>query len=129
MKFIIGKQNMYIYDTKEIFLISYTTSKEDNFFLNFLSSNIINFNDIKDIFNSLNLNKRYFILVKLIEKDSKNNFNTFLNDKMFLEQYRYLYEEFFNLKGKEDNKNKDKIIILYNNYILYLIKISMHIFI
>ena len=48
---------------------------------------------------------------------------------MFLEQYRYLYEEFFNLKGKEENKNKDKIIILYNNYILYLIKISMHIFI
>ena len=32
MKFIIGKPNMYLYDSKEIFLISYSQDKEKNFF-------------------------------------------------------------------------------------------------
>lgn len=129
MKFIIGKQNMYLYDSKEIFLISYSQDSEKNFFQTFIENNDINFNDIKDIYKSLNLNKKYFIITKLIEKDSKNNYNLFLNDNIFFEQYKYLYEELFNLKTIENIKNKYKIMPLYNNYILYLLKISINLFI
>jgi hypothetical protein len=128
-RYIQGKYNMYIYGQKEIFLIFYSKEKEENFFQYFLNSDVIDFNDIKDIYKSLDLNKKYFILVKLIEKDSKNNFNLFLNNKIFFEQYKYLYEEIFDLKRNDNNKNKDKIIILYNNYIFYLLKISTDIFI
>jgi hypothetical protein len=129
IKFIIGKQNMFLYDKKEIYLISYSQDKENNFFQIFLNNNEINFDDIKNNYKSMNLNRKYFILVKIIEKDSKNNFNLFLNDNIFLEQYKYLYDELFNLKNLENIKNKDKISILYNNYILYLLKISINIFI
>ena len=128
-RYIQGKYNMYIYGQKEIFLIFYSKEKEENFFQYFLNSDVIDFNDIKDIYKSLDLNKKYFVLVKLIEKDSKNNFNLFLNNKIFFEQYKYLYEEIFDLKRNDNNKNKDKIIILYNNYIFYLLKISTDIFI
>ena len=129
IRFIIGKQNMYLYDSKEIFLISNSQNKENDLFQTFLESAEINFNDIKDNFKKLSLNKKYFLFVKLIEKDSKNDFNLFLNDKLFLEQYKYLYEELFNLKNIENIKCKSKIMTLYNNYILYLLKISINIFI
>ena len=129
IRFITGKQNMYLYDSKEIFLISNSQNQENVFFQNFLANDEINFNDIKDNYKNLNLNKKYFLIVKLIEKDSKNNFNLFLNDKLFSEQYKYLYEELFNLKNIENIKNKSKIMVLYNNYILYLLKISINVFI
>ena len=128
MKFIIGEKNMYLYDNKEIFLFKYSENKEDNFMQDFINSKEINFNLIKDNFDSLDLNKKYFTLVKIIEKDTQNNYSSFLTDKIFLENYIYLYEEFFNLKNPENKKNENKLIILYNNYILYILKTSLKLF-
>ena len=128
MKFIIGEKKMYLYDDKEIFLFKYSDDKEINFMQDFINSKEINFNLIKDNFKSLNLNKKYFTLTKIIEKESRNDFLLFLNDKMFLENYKYLYEEFFSLKIEENKKNENKLIIVYNNYIIYLVKISLNLF-
>ena len=129
IKFYINKSNMFLYDNKEIFSFLNNKDKEDIFLQDFIKKNEIDYNSIKDNYILLDLNKKYFILVQIIEKDSKKNFASFLNDKMFLEQYKYLYEELFILKNTENIKNKDKIIILYNNYVLYLLKASINIFI
>ena len=128
MKFCIGDKNMYAYDGKEVYLIYYSQNKENNFFQNFLDSNEIDFKEIKELFVDMDLNKKYFVLIKLIEKNSKDNFELFLKNKLFLEQYKYLYEKLFNSKEKEFKKNSEKIKILYNNYILYLLKISVNVF-
>ena len=128
MKFIIGESKVHLFDDKEIFLFKYSDDKEINFMQDFVNSKEINFNLIKDNFNLLNLNKKYFTLFKIIEKESQNDFLLFLNDKMFLENYKYLYEEFFSLKKQENKKNENKLIILYNNYILYLLKTSLNLF-
>ena len=129
IKFYINKSNIYLYDNKEIFSFSNNTDEKEIFLQNFINENEIDYNSIKDNYSSLNLNKKYFILVKIIEKDSKKNFVSFLNDKMFLEQYKYLYEELFIIKNIENYKNKDKIIVLYNNYVLYLLKFSINLFV
>ena len=128
MKFCIGDKNMYTYDGKEVFLIYYSQDKENNFFQNFLNANEINFKEIKDLYINMDLNKKYFILIKLIEKNSKDKFELFLKNKLFLDQYKYLYEVLFESKDKESEKNSEKIKILYNNYILYLLKISINVF-
>ena len=127
IKFIIGRSNMLLHDNHEIFLIS-PLDKEDHFLKGFINDKEIDFNFIKDNYKIMNINRKYFLLIKIIEKDSKNNFSLFLNDNMFLEQYKYLYEELFNLKITENIKNIDKIMILYCNYILYLLKTSINIF-
>jgi hypothetical protein len=129
IKFYINKSNIYLYDNKEIFSFSNNTDEKEIFLQNFINENEIDYNSIKNNYSSLNLNKKYFILVKIIEKDSKKNFVSFLNDKMFLEQYKYLYEELFIIKNIENYKNKDKIIVLYNNYVLYLLKFSINLFV
>ena len=128
MKFAIGDKNMYIYDGKEVFFIYYSQNKENNFFQKFLNSNEIDFNEIEDNFINIDLNKKYFVLIKLIEKNSADNFDLFLNNKLFLDHYKYIYEVLFNPKGKENEKNIDKINILYNNYVLYLLKSSIKLF-
>ena len=128
MKFCIGDKNMYTYDGKEVFLIYYSQDKENNFFQNFLNASEINFKEIKDLYINMDLNKKYFILIKLIEKNSKDKFELFLKNKLFLDQYKYLYEVLFESKDKESEKNSEKIKILYNNYILYLLKTSLNVF-
>ena len=128
MKFCIGDKNMYTYDGKEVFLIYYSQDKENNFFQNFLNGNEINFKEIKELYINMDLNKKYFVLTKLIEKNSKDKFELFLKNKIFLDQYKYLYELLFVSKEKENEKNSEKIKILYNNYILYLLKTSLNVF-
>ena len=128
MKFCIGDKNMYTYDGKEVFLIYYSQDKENNFFQNFLNGNEINFKEIKELYINMDLNKKYFVLIKLIEKNSKDKFELFLKNKIFLDQYKYLYELLFESKEKEKDKNSEKIKILYNNYILYLLKTSLNVF-
>ena len=128
MKFCIGDKNMYTYDGKEVFLIYYSQDKENNFFQNFLNGNEINFKEIKELYINMDLNKKYFVLIKLIEKNSKDKFELFLKNKIFLDQYKYLYELLFESKEKENEKNSEKIKILYNNYILYLLKTSLNVF-
>ena len=129
MKFCIGDKNMYTYDGKEVFLIYYSQDKENNFFQNFLNGNEINFKEIKELYINMDLNKKYFVLIKLIEKNSKDKFELFLKNKiLFLDQYKYLYELLFESKEKENDKNSEKIKILYNNYILYLLKTSLNVF-
>ena len=128
MKFCIGDKNMYTYDGKEVFLIYYSQDKENNFFQNFLNGNEINFKEIKELYINMDLNKKYFVLIKLIEKNSKDKFELFLKNKIFLDQYKYLYELLFESKEKENDKNSEKIKILYNNYILYLLKTSLNVF-
>ena len=128
MKFCIGDKNMYTYDGKEVFLIYYSQDKENNFFQNFLNGNEINFKEIKELYINMDLNKKYFVLIKLIEKNSKDKFELFLKNKIFLDQYKYLYELLFESKEKENDKNAEKIKILYNNYILYLLKTSLNVF-
>jgi hypothetical protein len=128
MKFCIGDKNMYTYDGKEVFLIYYSQDKENNFFQNFLNGNEINFKEIKELYINMDLNKKYFVLTKLIEKNSKDKFELFLKNKIFLDQYKYLYELLFESKEKENEKNAEKIKILYNNYILYLLKTSLNVF-
>ena len=128
MKFCIGDKNMYTYDGKEVFLIYYSQDKENNFFQNFLNGNEINFKEIKELYINMDLNKKYFVLTKLIEKNSKDKFELFLKNKIFLDQYKYLYELLFESKEKENEKNSEKIKILYNNYILYLLKTSLNVF-
>ena len=128
MKFCIGDKNMYTYDGKEVFLIYYSQDKENNFFQNFLNGNEINFKEIKELYINMDLNKKYFVLIKLIEKNSKDKFELFLKNKIFLDQYKYLYELLFESKEKEKDKNLKKIKILYNNHILYLLKTSLNVF-
>ena len=128
MKFCIRDKMMYVYDGKEVFSINYSQDKENNFFQNFLNGNEINFKEIKELYLNMDLNKKYFVLIKLIEKNSKDKFELFLNNKLFLEQYKYLYEILFESKDKENEKNYEKIKILYNNYVLYLLKISINVF-
>ena len=128
IKFCIGDKNMYIYDSKEVYLIYYSQDKENNFFIDFLNSNVVDFKEIKEIYINLNLSKKYFVLIKLIEKNSKDNYELFLNNKIFLEQYKYLYEILFESKETEQEKSYEKIKILYNNYVQYLLKTSINIF-
>ena len=117
MQFEIGEKNMYIYDNKEVYLIYYSQNKEDNFFRNFLASDEIDFKEIEDNFINMDLNKKYFVLIKLIEKNSYDNFELFIDNKVFLEHYKYIYEVLFINKNKDNEKNMDKINILYNNYV------------
>ena len=128
MQFEIGEKNMYIYDNKEVYLIYYSQNKEDNFFRNFLASDEIDFKEIEDNFINMDLNKKYFVLIKLIEKNSYDNFELFMDNKVFLEHYKYIYEVLFINKNKDNEKNMDKINILYNNYVLYLLKTSIKLF-
>ena len=128
MQFEIGEKNMYIYDNKEVYLIYYSQNKEDNFFRNFLASDEIDFKEIEDNFINIDLNKKYFVLIKLIEKNSYDNFELFIDNKVFLEHYKYIYEVLFINKNKDNEKNMDKINILYNNYVLYLLKTSIKLF-
>ena len=128
MKFSIGDKNMYIYDKREVYLIYYSQNKEKNFLENFINANEIDFKEIEEIFTDMDLNKKYFVLIKLIEKNEKDKFQLFLYNKVFLEHYKYIYEILFHPKGKENEKNINKINILYNNYVLYLLKISIKIF-
>ena len=74
------------------------------------------------------MSKKYFVLIKLIEKNSKDKYELFLNNKIFLEQYKYLYEILFESKETEQEKSYEKIKILYNNYVQYLLKTSINIF-
>ena len=90
MKFEIGEKNMYIYDKKEVYLIYYSQDKVNNFFQNFLDSDEIDFKEIEDNFINMDLNKKYFILIKLIEKNSYDNFDLFMDNKIFLEHYKYI---------------------------------------
>ena len=76
----------------------------------------------------MDLNKKYFVLIKLIEKNSYDNFELFIDNKVFLEHYKYIYEVLFINKNKDNEKNMDKINILYNNYVLYLLKTSIKLF-
>ena len=128
MRFAIGEKNMYIYDNKEVYLIYYSQDKENNFFLNFLNSDEIDFKEIEENYINMDLNKKYFVLIKLIEKNSYDDFDLFLNNKIFLEHYKYIYEVLFIPKNKDNEKNMDKINILYNNYVLYLLKTSIKLF-
>ena len=128
MQFEIGEKNMYIYDNKEVYLIYYSQNKEDNFFRNFLASDEIDFKEIEDNFINMDLNKKYFVLIKLIEKNSYDNFELFIDNKVFLEHYKYIYEVLFINKNKDNEKDMDKINILYNNYVLYLLKTSIKLF-
>ena len=128
MRFAIGEKNMYIYDNKEVYLIYYSQDKENNFFLNFLNSDEIDFKEIEENYINMDLNKKYFVLIKLIEKNSYDDFDLFLNNKIFLEHYKYIYEVLFIPKNKDNEKNMDKINILYNNYVQYLLKTSIKLF-
>ena len=128
MRFAIGEKNMYIYDNKEVYLIYYSQDKENNFFLNFLNSDEIDFKEIEENYINMDLNKKYFVLIKLIEKNSYDDFDLFLNNKIFLEHYKYIYEVLFIPKNKDIEKNMDKINILYNNYVQYLLKTSIKLF-
>ena len=128
MRFAIGEKNMYIYDNKEVYLIYYSQDKENNFFLNFLNSDEIDFKEIEENYIKMDLNKKYFVLIKLIEKNSYDDFDLFLNNKIFLEHYKYIYEVLFIPKNKDNEKNMDKINILYNNYVQYLLKTSIKLF-
>ena len=128
MRFAIGEKNMYIYDNKEVYLIYYSQDKENNFFLNFLNSDEIDFKEIEENYIKMDLNKKYFVLIKLIEKNSYDGFDLFLNNKIFLEHYKYIYEVLFIPKNKDNEKNMDKINILYNNYVQYLLKTSIKLF-
>ena len=128
MRFAIGEKNMYIYDNKEVYLIYYSQDKENNFFLNFLNSDEIDFKEIEENYIKMDLNKKYFVLIKLIEKNSYDDFDLFLNNKIFLEHYKYIYEVLFIPKNKVNEKNMDKINILYNNYVQYLLKTSIKLF-
>ena len=128
MRFAIGEKNMYIYDNKEVYLIYYSQDKENNFFLNFLNSDEIDFKEIEENYINMDLNKKYFVLIKLIEKNSCDDFDLFLNNKIFLEHYKYIYEVLFIPKNKDNEKNMDKINILYNNYVQYLLKTSIKLF-
>ncbi len=110
MRFAIGEKNMYIYDNKEVYLIYYSQDKENNFFLNFLNSDEIDFKEIEENYINMDLNKKYFVLIKLIEKNSYDDFDLFLNNKIFLEHYKYIYEVLFIPKNKDNEKNMDKII-------------------
>ena len=128
MRFAIGEKNMYIYDNKEVYLIYYSQDKENNFFLNFLNSDEIDFKEIEENYINMDLNKKYFVLIKLIEKNSYDDFDLFLNNKIFLEHYKYIYEVLFIPKNKDNENNMDKINILYNNYVQYLLKTSIKLF-
>ena len=128
MRFAIGEKNMYIYDNKEVYLIYYSQDKENNFFLNFLNSDEIDFKEIEENYINMDLNKKYFVLIKLIEKNSYDDFDLFLNNKIFLEHYKYIYEVLFIPKNKDNEKKMDKINILYNNYVQYLLKTSIKLF-
>ena len=128
MRFAIGEKNMYIYDNKEVYLIYYSQDKENNFFLNFLNSDEIDFKEIEENYINMDLNKKYFVLIKLIEKNSYDDFDLFLNNKIFLEHYKYIYEVLFIPKNKDNEKNMEKINILYNNYVQYLLKTSIKLF-
>ena len=128
MRFAIGEKNMYIYDNKEVYLIYYSQDKENNFFLNFLNSDEIDFKEIEENYINMDLNKKYFVLIKLIEKNSYDDFDLFLNNKIFLEHYKYIYEVLFIPKNKDNEKNMDKINFLYNNYVQYLLKTSIKLF-
>ena len=128
MRFAIGEKNMYIYDNKEVYLIYYSQDKENNFFLNFLNSDEIDFKEIEENYINMDLNKKYFVLIKLIEKNSYDDFDLFLNNKIFLEHYKFIYEVLFIPKNKDNEKNMDKINILYNNYVQYLLKTSIKLF-
>ena len=128
MRFAIGEKNMYIYDNKEVYLIYYSQDKENNFFLNFLNSDEIDFKEIEENYINMDLNKKYFVLIKLIEKNSYDDFDLFLNNKIFLEHYKYIYEVLFIPKNKDNEKNMDKINIIYNNYVQYLLKTSIKLF-
>ena len=128
MRFAIGEKNMYIYDNKEVYLIYYSQDKENNFFLNFLNSDEIDFKEIEENYIKMDLNKKYFVLIKLIEKNSYDDFDLFLNNKIFLEHYKYIYEVLFIPKNKDNEKNMDKINIPYNNYVQYLLKTSIKLF-
>ena len=128
MRFAIGEKNMYIYDNKEVYLIYYSQDKENNFFLNFLNTDEIDFKEIEENYINMDLNKKYFVLIKLIEKNSYDDFDLFLNNKIFLEHYKYIYEVLFIPKNKDNEKNMDKINILYNNYVQYLLKTSIKLF-
>ena len=128
LKFEIGEKNMYIYDKKEVYLIFYSQDKENNFFQIFLNSDEIDFKEIEDNFINMDLNKKYFILIKLIEKNSYDNYDLFLTNKIFLEHYKYIYEILFFPKDKDNEKNMEKINIFYNNYVLYLLKSSIKLF-
>ena len=128
LKFEIGEKNMYIYDKKEVYLIFYSQDKENNIFQNFINSDEIDFKEIEDNFINMDLNKKYFILIKLIEKNSYDNYDLFLTNKIFLEHYKYIYEVLFFPKDKDNEKNMEKINILYNNYVLYLLKSSIKLF-
>ena len=128
MKFTLGDNNLYIYNAKEVFLIQYSLDKENNFLQNFLEADKIDFKEIKEIYPNMDLNKKYFVLIKLIEKNSNDKYELFLESNLFLEQYKYLYEILFESKEKDYEKNKEKIKILYNDYVLYLLKSSIKVF-
>ena len=96
--------------------------------MNFLNSDEIDFKEIEENYINMDLNKKYFVLIKLIEKNSYDDFDLFLNNKIFLEHYKYIYEVLFIPKNKDNEKNMDKINILYNNYVQYLLKTSIKLF-
>ena len=96
--------------------------------MNFLNSDEIDFKEIEENYINMDLNKKYFVLIKLIEKNSYDDFDLFLNNIIFLEHYKYIYEVLFIPKNKDNEKNMDKINILYNNYVQYLLKTSIKLF-
>ena len=128
MRLGIGNHNMFLYDKREIFQIYSSEDKEKIFFGNFLNDKEINLKEISDNYIKMDFDKKYFVLVKIIEKDSRYDFEHFLKNKIFVEQYKYLYEVLFDIKEKNCQKNYEKIMVLYNNYVLYLLKTSIDVF-
>ena len=128
MRLGIGNHNMFLYDKREIFQIYSSEDKEKIFFGNFLNDKEINLKEISDNYIKMDFDKKYFVLVKIIEKDSRYDFEHFLKNKIFVEQYKYLYEVLFDIKEKNGQKNYEKIMLLYNNYVLYLLKTSIDVF-
>ena len=113
MRLGIGNHNMFLYDKREIFQIYSSEGKEKIFFGNFLNDKEINLKEISDNYIKMDFDKKYFVLVKIIEKDSRYDFEHFLKNKIFVEQYKYLYEVLFDIKEKNGQKNYEKIIMFY----------------
>lgn len=127
--YFFNSLNMYLYNKNELFVI--TVEEKDKFFFD-------NFNEktskiyfdngylIKN-FNDMSLNKKIFILIRSLELN-------LIDEAISIDEYKLLYNNLLNIDIGNNNENNDMnaslgfITKIYNNYILYLLKINFKYF-